>query len=184
MPYYVMLTPDIRGIFGAGTNKPNIITSLRSGGISARAYDVRTGAELTKNLDNFKQLDLLPLGADKVTFDGSKLALVLGTDKDSRLQLRADLSDYFAQSGWQVDEIALRVPRYNEWLACVTFVEPDGANVEPTFQVVACVGASAVKDSPCSWAQEERPGQLWTTHIGAGPKMIRDVASFTGRGRW
>jgi len=113
--------------------------------------------------------------------------LLLGTDKDSRQLIRTDLIEYFEAFG-QVNEIALWVPQYKEWLACVTFVDPDevkgGPKVEPTFQVVACVGSSAVKDVHYGWTQEDKPGQLWTTHIEPGPKGIKEILAFTGRGRW
>jgi hypothetical protein len=107
----------------------------------------------------------------------------LGTDKTSRAQIGTDLMKFFGDA---VDEIHLRVPRLNEWLACVTFVDPDAANAEPTFQVVACVGSSQVANVP--WTQEDKPPQIWKTHVWyekpTGYKMIRDVKNFGAFGRW
>jgi hypothetical protein len=197
MPYYVKLSTDIKGLFGAGATTTSIVNSLTSDGISARRYDV-SGAELPVSPEDFKKLlktfDNLGLEkqANKVLFD-SKFALLLGTDQQSRQQIGADLMQYW---GDEVDEIALRVPRYKEWLACVTFVEPAArlsAFAPPTeFQVVALVGSSALQAAQIGWTQEDKPGQLWATHVEPSPidsidsssKMVRDVKAFTGRGRW
>src|SRR5215469_1178654 len=126
MPYYVMMSNDIKGIFGAGTNKNYIIGSLRQDGISARAYDVQ-GNQVARTLDNFGKLGFGKKG-EQALFD-SKFAFLLGTDKQSRELIGTDLVEWF--TAWGVNEITLRVPQYKEWLACVTFVDPDGPNVEP-----------------------------------------------------
>src|SRR5262245_7318204 len=118
MPYYVKLSTDIKGLFGSGGTRTSIINSLTSDGISARHYAFN-GAEIAFNPANFDKLDLIKKG-NQVTFD-SKYAFLLGTHKQSSQQIGADLMQYL---GDEVDEIALRVPKFKEWLACVTFVEP------------------------------------------------------------
>ena len=182
MPYYVMLSTEKKNFFGAGVTRTSIINSLRQGGISARSYAVG-GQQVARTLDKFAELDLQKMG-NKVLFD-SKYTFLFGTDEQSRGYIFEDLMEYFGDKFGEVDEIALRVPKFNEWLACVTFVDPDGpAQPRPTFQVVALVGSSGLNEPPIVWSQENQPGQLWTTHIEPGPKMIRDIKAFTGRGRW
>jgi hypothetical protein len=188
MPYHVMLTDDIWGFFGSAKDRMAIIDSLKDGGISARSYDVRTGQELPRDLTRFDQFGLKVVprpvaagGGSKVTFD-SKYAFLFGTDKQSREQIFADLMEYFGNRGSDVDEIALQTPAPNEWLACATLVNPPPP-AEPTYQIVALVGASQVA-TQIPWPQEKQPPQLWTPHAEPGPKMIRDIKAFTGGGRW
>jgi hypothetical protein len=105
MAYYVQLSPDANGLFGSGVTKTSIINSLKSNGVS--------------DPKDFAKLDLA-VGSNRVLFD-SRYTLLLGTDKTSRAQIGTDLMKFFGDA---VDEIHLRVPRLNEWLACVTFVDP------------------------------------------------------------
>jgi hypothetical protein len=183
MPYYVMLSTDKKKFFGSGLTTTSIINSLKSDGISARAYDIQ-GNEVSHDIRKFNNLGLT-FSRMKVTLD-SNSTFVLGTDKESREQIGTDLMEYFATAAaefGEIDEIALRLPKVGEWLACVTLFDP-APPADPTFQVIALVGSSGLEAPPIVWTQEEKPGQLWTTHVGQGPKFIRDIKSFTGRGRW
>lgn len=166
MTYYAQLTPDIKGNFGSGVTKQSIISSLQNEGVSKSA--------------DLHKLDLKQKG-DKALFDG-KLALLLGSDEQSRHKIATDL---MAHLGDQIDEIGLLVPKYKEWLACVTLIDTDGKS-KPGFQVVALVGAGALKANGVNWTVEHKPPQLWKTHAEepADTKMIRDVKSFTGLGWW
>jgi hypothetical protein len=165
MTYYLQLTKDIAGNFGA-VSKQAIITSLKNGGVSKPA--------------DFDGLGLQTKG-NKALFDG-RLAFLFGTDEKSRLEIGKDLMAYL---GNDIDEFALLVPRLKEWLACVTLIDTDG-KTKPTFQVVALVGAGILKQAGVNWAVEHKPPQLWKTHAEepADTKMIRDIKSFTGLGWW
>jgi len=173
MPYYVMLSPDIKGTFGSGVSKQSIVTSLQKSGKS----------DFTKFFD---EADLVRLGK-KVKMD-SKYALLLGTDKPSRQQLEGDLRKVLNGKG--LDEITLRMPKLKEWLACVTLVDTDkpSKSKPPQFQVVALVGSSALKSAGIDWTQEDSPPEPWVTHtVGymkpGDTKAITDIL-FNGLGGW
>lgn len=167
MSYYVQLSANIKSNFGSGADKNAIIASLRNEGIS-------------KSKD-FSDLDLQRKGT-RIFFD-SAYTFLLGTDKDSRNNLVDDLLTFFGD----VDDIGLRVPKLKEWLACVTLIDTDNKKA-PKFQVVALVGLSALQKAAVNWSNEEKPPQLWATHVEAqdppAVKMMRDVKAFTGRGWW
>lgn len=173
MPYYVMMSPDVKGTFGSGVSKQSIITSLQKGGKS----------DFTTFVD---ESDLVQVGK-KVKMD-SKYALLLGTDKQSRVKLEGHLRNYFKDKG--LDEITLRVPKPKEWLACVTLVDTDKPSKSnpPKFQVVALVGSSALKAAGVDWTQEDSPLEPWATHtIGyLKPGDTKEITGilFNGRGGW
>jgi hypothetical protein len=172
VPYHALLTTDIWGTFGSGVTKGAVITALKNDGVT-----------------KFADLDGLSVERGRggnpgaLTFD-SKYALLLGTDKGSRTTLDKDIMKFCEDR--EIDRIGLNKPERNEWMACVTFVDPDSGT--PTFQVVGCVGSSGLASAGVDWKKEDKPPQLWTTHAvydaPSAAKEVRDIRSFTGRGRW
>ena len=176
MTYYVSTSMDIKGNFGSGATKQSVISSLKKNGIS----DPNKFEDLALALSRDKK---------KVVLDSAH-TLLLGSDKDSREEIGEDLIYYF---GDNAEEIALKVPKLKEWLACVTLIDNDK---KPTFQVIALVGSSALEKAKISWTKEDKPPQIWKTHSWydlppdkdgykpVGFQMVREVKAFTGMANW
>jgi hypothetical protein len=150
MPYYMMLSNDIRGTFTSAVTKQQIIDSLKTKGIKNP-----TKAQLNGLLTPKK------MGKITTTSIPSGYTLLLGSDRTDSLKFPIPLYEYFG--GEEAFFQRQPGPDKGDWLACVKLYNHDNPKIA-NFMVVALVDNRTIKAANIKWDKEDPPPSIWKTH--------------------